>query len=323
MSKPEPLLEDNPNRYVMFPIEHQDMWDMAVRHREAFWNESEVDLSRDLDDWNNKLTDNERHFIEHILAFFAGSDGIVLENLNTRFCNEVQVPEARAFYSYQQTMETIHSIVYSNLLDTYISDPRKKDKMFNAIHTVPSIKKKASWAQKWINSEESFATRLVAFACVEGIFFSGAFCSIFWLVERGVLPGLSFSNEMISRDEALHCEFAVMLYTRHIVNKLSHERLHEIVKDAVDIEREFITESLPCDLLGINAKKMTEYIQFVANRLLIQLQAPILYPHAKNPFPFMDRICAQKKANFFERRVSQYRMSVTNIDTTLDLNADF
>jgi ribonucleotide reductase beta subunit family protein with ferritin-like domain len=317
----EPLLQDNPNRFVIFPIKYQDLWEYAIKHREAFWNESEIDLSRDKEDWNN-LTESEQHFVKHVLAFFAASDGIVLENLVQRFYNDVQIPEVRSFYTFQMAMETIHSITYSILLDTYVSDAIEKSRMFKAIETIPSITKKAEWAQKWIASTDNFATRLIAFACVEGIFFSGSFCCIYWLKERGVLPGLCQSNDLISRDEGLHCDFAVCMYTRYIQNKLSTDTVHNIVKEAVEIETEFINESIPCRLIGMNADKMTEYIQFVANRLVKQLGYKQLYPDAKQPFSFMDRICFSSKNNFFERMPTQYRVSVKHeeeFDFTTDV----
>jgi ribonucleotide reductase beta subunit family protein with ferritin-like domain len=322
----EPLLEDNPYRYVIFPIQYHDMWKLAITQREAFWNESEIDLSRDKKDWV-KLSDGEKHFIKNVLAFFAASDGIVLENLALKFMKEIQIPEARSFYSFQMAMETIHGITYSLLLDTYITDLVEKDKLFKAIETVPSVGLKAAWAQKWIASTDSFAKRLVAFACVEGIFFSGSFCCIYWIKERGILPGLCQSNDLIARDEGLHVDFAVLLYAKYVENKLSDEEVHEMVKEAVHIEETFITESIPCRLLGMNAELMKEYIQFVANRLVKQLGHKEVYPNAKQPFAFMDRICFSSKGNFFEKETTQYRMRVEttqgNTNDDLVFDADF
>lgn len=306
----EKLLINNPNRYVVFPVQHYDIWDMFQKHRQAFWTESEIDLTSDLKDWNN-LNDNERHFIKHVLAFFAGSDGIVLENLGLRFFSEVQLPEVRCFYSIQMFMETIHSIMYSQLIDTYIKDETEKTHLFQAIETIPCISKKAKWAEKWIQSIDSFAARLIAFACVEGLFFSGSFCCIYWLKERGILSGLCKSNDFIARDEGLHTDFACLLYNKYISNKLDKDMFESIVKEAVEIEHEFITESLPCSLLGMNANLMKEYICYVANRLCIQLGHSPIYENIKQPFSFMDRICFDSKDNFFEGRVTSYQMTVT------------
>jgi ribonucleotide reductase beta subunit family protein with ferritin-like domain len=316
------LLEDNPGRYVVFPIKYDDVWKLTITHREAFWNESEIDLSKDKNDWD-KLNDNEKHFIKNVLAFFAASDGIVLENLAIRFYKEIQIPEVRTFYSFQMAMESIHSITYSLLLDTYISDPVEKDKMFRSIETIPSVKEKAVWAQKWIESSDSFATRLIAFACVEGIFFSGSFCCIYWLKERGILPGLCQSNDLIARDEGLHVDFAVLLYSKYIQNKLSDEIVHTIVKEAVSIETSFIVDSIPCRLLGMNSDLMTEYIKYVSNRLVRQLGHKEIYPDAKQPFSFMDRICFSSKGNFFEKESTQYRISVENTNEELSFDAYF
>lgn len=313
----EPLLQDNPDRYVIFPIKYDDLWQMAIKHREAFWNESEIDLSIDRQHWE-RLSGQEQHFVKHVLAFFAASDGIVLENLALRFYNDIQLPEARSFYTFQMAMETIHSITYSILLDTYITDPDEKTHLFRAIETIPSVGQKAKWAQKWIESSDRFATRLVAFACVEGIFFSGSFCCIYWIKEKGILPGLCQSNDLIARDEGLHCNFAVLLYTKYIQNKLTEEEIHSIVREAVAIETEFITESIPCRLLGMNADKMKEYIQYVANRLVKQLNHSDVFPQARNPFPFMDRINFTSKVNFFERTPTQYRLSVISRADDLD-----
>jgi ribonucleotide reductase beta subunit family protein with ferritin-like domain len=304
----EILLRDNPNRYVIFPIKHQDIWDMYKKHRSVDWNVEEIILTDDRPHWENKLNDNERHFIKNILAFFAGSDGIVMENLTTRFSNEIQIPEARMFYAFQNMIEGIHSITYSLLIDTYITDPKEKDHLFRAIETIPSVAKKANWALKWIeDNQSSFATRLVAFAAVEGIFFSGSFCAIYWLKKRGLMPGLTFSNELISRDEGLHTDFACLLYT-YIKNRRSQEEIHEMFKEAVEIEKEFINDSIPCRLIGMNAELMSQYIEFVADRLLVQLGYEKIW-ESSNPFDFMELISLRVKANFFERRVGEYQLA--------------
>lgn len=302
----EMLLQDD-NRYVMFPIKSQSVWDMYKKALESFWRCEEVDLSKDLDHWKS-LTPNEKHFISHILAFFAASDGIVLENLAVRFMSDVKLAEVRAFYGFQIAMENIHSEMYSLLIETYIKNKDEKDNLFNAVDNFPCIKKKADWALKWAGDKRSsFATRLIAFACVEGIFFSGAFCSIYWLKKRGLMPGLTFSNELISRDEALHTEFAVLLYS--MLNKqLKKERVHDIIKEAVSIEQEFITEALPCRLIGMNDKLMNEYIEFVADRLAVQLGYKKIY-NTPNPFSFMEMISIEGKTNFFERRVGEYALA--------------
>jgi ribonucleotide reductase beta subunit family protein with ferritin-like domain len=302
----EQLLSKENNRFVLFPIKHNDIWSMCKKQLDCFWRAEEIDLSRDLKDWNS-LTGNEKHFISMVLAFFAASDGIVLENLALRFIDEVKLAEARYFYSNQMLMENIHSETYSLLIDTYIRDNREKLHLFNAIEFYPCIRKKADWAQDYINCNDSFATRLLAFAVVEGIFFSGAFCSIFWLKKRGLLPGLCFSNELISRDEALHTEFAVLLYSKLNV-RLRQEEVYSIVDEAVDIEKEFIIEALPCRLIGMNAELMNEYIEFVADRLLIQLGYSKLY-NTENPFSFMEMISLEGKGNFFERRISDYALA--------------
>jgi ribonucleoside-diphosphate reductase beta chain len=311
----EPILIENPNRFVIFPIKHPDIWEAFQTHRKAFWIESEIDLVPDLKDWVT-MSDKEQHFIKHVLAFFAASDGIVMENLGSRFFNDVQYAEARCFYSIQMFMETIHSIMYSRLIDTYITDAQEKDKLFRAIETIPAIKRKGAWAMKWIQSSDDFATRMIAFAAVEGIFFSGSFCCIYWLNQLGKLPGLCKSNDFIARDEGMHTDFACLLYNKHIINKLSDTQVHEIISEAVDIETDFITVSLPCKLLGMNEEMMQEYIKFVANRLVLQLGHTALYPDAKQPFGFMDRICLENKTNFFEARVSEYQMQVSS--TALD-----
>ena len=320
----EPLLIDNENRYVMFPIQDQNIWDMYKKQVECFWRAEEVDLSKDLTHWK-KLDNNEKYFIKMIIAFFAASDGIVLENLAVRFMNDVQLSEARAFYGFQIAMENIHSEMYSLLIETYISNQEEKTTLFNAIKTFPCIRKKADWAIKWINDmDSSFATRLVAFACIEGIFFSGAFCSIFWLKKRNIMPGLCASNELISRDEGLHAEFAIMLYSM-LDNKLPESDIHAMFQEAVEIEREFICESLPCALLGMNSDSMTEYIKFVADRLLVVLGYSKFF-NAKNPFDFMESISIEGKTNFFEHRPTQYqKASVLNKsrDSTFKLTDDF
>ena len=303
----EPLLMPDDNRFVMFPIKYQDIWDMYQKQVDCFWRPEEIDLSKDLTHWD-ALNKDERFFISMILAFFAASDGIVLENLAQRFMADVQVSEARAFYGFQIAMENIHSHTYSNLIETYIKDKEEKHMLFNAITNFPCIKKKSDWAQKWIHdNRSSFATRLVAFACVEGIFFSGAFCSIFWLKKRGLMPGLSFSNELISRDEALHCEFAVLLYSK-LVKKMDKNRIHEIIKEAVEIETEFICEALPCKLIGMNSELMTQYIQFVADRLCVQLGYKKIY-NVVNCFNWMELISLESKCNMFEKKIDAYALA--------------
>jgi len=299
----ELLLEENKDRFVLLPIKYPEIWEMYKQHEASFWTAEEIDLSPDLKDWE-KLNDDERHFVKHVLAFFAASDGIVNENLAVNFMKEVQLPEARCFYGFQIMIENIHSETYSLLIDTYIKDSAEKKYLFNAIETVPCVQKKAQWALKWINNG-SFAERLVAFAAVEGIFFSGSFCSIFWLKKRGLMPGLSFSNELISRDEGLHCDFACLLYGM-LENKLSKERIYEIIKDAVENEHEFVSDALPVSLIGMNAKLMCQYIEFVADRLLVALGYPKIY-NATNPFDFMETISLQGKTNFFEKRVAEYQ----------------
>ena len=302
-SQKELLLSEEENRYVIFPIKYDDIWIYYKKAMANFWTPEELDLSKDYDDFI-KLTDNERHFIEHILAFFAASDGIVNENLVERFCNEVKLLEAKFFYGFQIAIENIHSETYSLLIDTYIKDLPKKTKLLNAIETIPSIKKKADWAIKWIGDESSFGERCIAFAAVEGIFFSGAFCSIFWLKKRGLMPGLCHSNELISRDEGMHTEFAVLMYN-YLKNKPSKERVIEIIRDAVSIEKEFITESLSCELIGMNATLMSQYIEYVADRLLQMLDIDKIY-NTSNPFDWMELISIQGKTNFFEKRVGEY-----------------
>ena len=318
----EPLLTPDDNRFVMFPILHQDIWDMYQKQVDCFWRPEEIDLSKDLTHWDG-LNNDEKNFISMILAFFAASDGIVLENLAQRFMSDVQISEARAFYGFQIAMENIHSHTYSNLIDTYIKNKEEKHKLFNALDNFPCIKKKSDWAQKWIHDKRScFATRLVAFACVEGIFFSGAFCSIFWLKKRGLMPGLTFSNELISRDEALHCEFAVLLYSK-LNKKVDKSRIHEIIKEAVEIENEFICNALPCRLIGMNSLLMSQYIKFVADRLCVQLGYKKIY-NVSNPFDFMELISLEGKTNFFEKRNDSYALAnKTQSDDTFELTEDF
>lgn len=323
MSAIEPILQPNDNRFVIFPIQHNDLWEWYKKQQACFWTAEEIDLHSDLNDWNTKLTDDERYFIKHILAFFAASDGIVNENLAENFVNEVQYSEAKFFYGFQIMMENIHSETYSLLIDTYIKDETEKDKLFKAIENFPAIKKKADWALKWIESD-SFAERLIAFAAVEGIFFSGSFCSIFWLKKRGLLPGLTFSNELISRDEGMHCDFAVHLHNNHMINKVPKERIREIIVDALDIEREFITESLPVSLIGMNAALMTQYLEFVTDRLLLEFGCEKEY-EATNPFDFMEMISLEGKTNFFEKRVSEYQKAGVKSGGTgsISFDADF
>ena len=305
----EPLLTENPNRFVMFPIQDKQVWDIYKKHMDCFWRAEEIDFSKDLTDWE-KLNDQEKYFIKMVLAFFAASDGIVIENLGSRFTSEVQLPEARAFYSFQMMMENVHSETYSLQIDTYIKDKAEKTKLFQALDNFPPVKKKASWAMKWIEDVNSnFATRLVAFACVEGIFFSGSFCAIYWLKKRGLMPGLTFSNELISRDEGIHTDFAVLLYSK-LLNKLDKTKIYEIVKDAVKIEQEFICDALPCRLIGMNAKLMSQYIEFVADRLVLQLGYDKIY-NSTNPFDFMEMISLDGKTNFFEKRVGDYSLTTT------------
>jgi ribonucleoside-diphosphate reductase subunit M2 len=318
----EPLLAPDDNRFVTFPIKYQDIWEMYKKQVDCFWRAEEIDLTKDLVNWET-LEQGEQYFISMILAFFAASDGIVLENLASRFMSEVQVSEARAFYGFQIAMESIHSEVYSLLIETYIKDKEEKFKLFNAIENFPCIKKKSDWAQKWIHdNRSSFATRLVAFACVEGIFFSGAFCSIYWLKKRGLMPGLTFSNELISRDEALHCEFAVLLYSK-LVKKIDKVRIHEIIKEAVEIEIEFICNALPCKLIGMNSDLMTQYIKFVADRLVVQLGYKKIYG-GSNPFDFMELISLEGKTNFFEKRNDSYALANKSVsDDVFILSDDF
>lgn len=301
----EPLLKENPNRFVLFPIEHSDIWDYYKKSEASFWTAEEIDLHQDLSDWKNKLNDDEKHFIKHVLAFFAASDGIVNENLAENMVSEVQYTEAKFFYGFQIMMENIHSETYSLLIDTYISDKKEKDFLFNAIENLECVKKKAEWALRWIDNG-TFQERLIAFAAVEGIFFSGSFCSIFWLKKRGLMPGLSFSNELISRDEGMHCDFACLLYNSHIVNKLDLQMVRDIIIDAVNIEKEFVSDAIPVKLIGMNSDMMCAYIEFVADRLLNSLNLEKEY-RTENPFPWMDLISLQGKSNFFEKRVGEYQ----------------
>jgi len=306
MTRNEPILEENKDRFVLFPIRHQEIWEMYKKAEASFWTAEEIDLSSDLRDWKEKLNDDERYFIKHVLAFFAASDGIVNENLAVNFMREVQYPEARCFYGFQIMIENIHSEAYSLLIDTYIKDSKEKDYLFNALENVPCVSKKGNWALRWI-SQGSFAERLIAFAAVEGIFFSGSFCSIFWLKKRGLMPGLCFANELISRDEGLHCDFACLLYNQ-LENQLDKSQVSEIIASAVEIEKEFVRDALPVRLIGMNADLMCQYIEFVADRLLQALHCPKLFG-AANPFDFMELISLQGKTNFFERRVSEYQKS--------------
>ena len=301
----EHILQENKDRFVMFPLKYHDIWEMYKTAEHSFWTAEEIDLSQDQTDWDEKLNDDERHFVKMVLAFFAASDGIVNENLAENFLKEVQYPEAKSFYGFQIAMENVHSETYSLLIDTYIKDEKEKGMLFHAIDNYPSIKEKADWALKWISSE-SFAERLIAFAAVEGIFFSGSFCSIYWLKKRGLMPGLAFSNELISRDEGLHCKFACLIYNKYIQNKLSQDRIKEIICSAVDIEKVFITESLPVSLIGMNKELMKQYIEFVADFWLMELGCPKVYG-TQNPFDFMDMISLQGKTNFFEKKVGEYQ----------------
>ena len=319
----EPILIENKDRFVLFPIKHKDIWEMYKKAEASFWTAEEIDLNPDLQDWENKLNDDEKHFIKHVLAFFAASDGIVNENLAINFMNNVQYPEARCFYGFQIMMENIHSETYSLLIDSYIKDPKEKDRLFHSIDTLPCVGKKAEWALKWI-SNGTFAERLIAFAAVEGIFFSGSFCSIFWLKKRGLMPGLTFSNELISRDEGLHCDFACLLYSQ-LKNPLPKEKVTAIITNAVEIEKEFVSDALPVRLIGMNADMMCQYIEFVADRLLVALGCDKTY-NATNPFDFMELISLQGKTNFFEKRVAEYQkadVTGSKEDNTFSLDADF
>lgn len=323
MSNIEPILAPNKDRFVIFPIKHNDIWDWYKKQEASFWTAEEIDLDQDVIDWKTKLTDDERYFIKHILAFFAASDGIVNENLAENFISEVQYPEAKFFYGFQIMMENIHSEVYSLLIDTYIDDEKEKDELFRAIEIFPAIRTKAEWALNWIESD-SFAERLIAFSAVEGIFFSGSFCSIFWMKKRGLLPGLTFSNELINRDEGLHADFAVFLHEKHMINKVPKEKITKILVDALNIEREFITESLPVSLIGMNSKLMTQYLEFVTDRLLLEYGCDKVY-NVTNPFDFMEMISLEGKTNFFEKRVSEYQKAGVKSGGTgsIAFDADF
>ena len=319
----DPLLTPNESRYVMFPIQDNDIWKMYKKQVDCFWVPQEIDFSKDLVDWNDKLNNDERFFISMVLAFFASSDGIITENLAVRFIGDVQLAEARAFYGFQIAMENIHSETYSIMIDTYIKDKDHQNKLFNSLDNFPCIAKKATWAKRWItDNRSSFAARLVAFAVVEGIFFSASFASIYWLKKRGFLPGLTFSNELISRDEAMHCEFAVLLYSK-LHKKLQKKRIYEIVQEAVEIEKEFITDAIPCRLIGMNAKLMCQYIEFVADRLCLQLGYDKIY-NSTNPFDFMELISIESKVNFFERTNSEYALANKTVDKDIfDESIDF
>lgn len=312
---------ENPHRFVLFPIEHNDLWKMYKQQQACIWTAEEIDLGQDVTDWENKLNSDEQHFIKHVLAFFAASDGIVNENIAENFVNEVQYTEAKMFYGFQIMMENIHSETYSLLIDSYIKDKEEQLHLFHAIDTIPAIQKKAEWAVKWISSE-SFVERLIAFAAVEGIFFSGSFCSIFWLKKRGLMPGLTFSNELISRDEGMHCDFACHLYNNHIDNKLSEKKIREIICGALEIEKEFILEALPVRLIGMNSELMAQYLEFVTDRLLTALGCSKVY-NSTNPFDFMENIAIQGKTNFFEKRVAEYQKMGVNNNGSEDLDSAF
>jgi ribonucleoside-diphosphate reductase beta chain len=318
----EILLKPNKKRFVLFPIVYNDIYQLYKKAESAFWTANEIDLSKDMNDWE-KLNSDEQHFIKNIIGFFAGSDGIIMENLACRFMNDIQIPEARAFYSYQIFNESIHSETYSLLIDTYIKDTEEKERIFNSIENIPSVSKKASWAYKWIqNKEVNFATRLIAFAIVEGVFFSGSFCAIYWIKKRGLLPGLTFSNELISKDEGMHCEFATLLYSK-IKNRINENIVENIFKEAVEIEKEFITDSIPCHMIGMNASLMKEYIEFVSDRLLLQLGYNKIW-NTQNPFEWMELISLRPKSNFFELRVGEYSKSnISENSTNFDISEDF
>lgn len=325
----EPMLKENLDRFVLFPIEHHDIWEMYKMEQASFWTAEEIDLAEDLHDWNNKLNDDERHFLKHVLAFFAASDGIVNENLVMNFSNEVQWPEARAFYGFQIMMENIHAETYSLLIDTYIKDPQEKNHLFKALETVPSVEKKGNWAMRWLSRKKgNFAERLIAFAAVEGIFFSGSFCALFWLKKRGLMPGMTFSNELISRDEGLHCDFACLLHNK-LLRGAGENRIRQIISEAVTIEKEFILEALPVSLIGMNGELMSQYIEFVADRLMVALACPPIF-NAENPFPWMEMISMQGKTNFFEKRVAEYQKSgvmsgasLGSVQQTFSMEEDF
>jgi len=316
----EKILQDNPGKFVLFPIEHNDLWKLYKQQEACFWTAEEIDLGQDVYDWENKLNADEQHFVKHVLAFFAASDGIVNENIAMNFINAVQYTEAKFFYGFQIMMENIHSETYSLLIDTYIKDKEEQNKLFNAIETVPAIQKKAKWAMNYIDNG-TFVERLIAFAAVEGIFFSGSFCSIFWLKKRGLMPGLTFSNELISRDEGMHCDYACHLYNNHIENKLTEKRIKDIICGALEIEKEFILEALPVRLIGMNSDLMSQYLEFVTDRLLVALGCSKVY-NSENPFDFMQNIALQGKTNFFEKRVAEYQKAGVN-NGAEDLNSAF
>jgi ribonucleoside-diphosphate reductase beta chain len=319
----EKILKENPGRFVLFPIEHHDIWKFYKQQEACFWTAEEIDLAQDIYDWENKLNQDEQHFVKNVLAFFAASDGIVNENIAMNFVNAVQYTEAKMFYGFQIMMENIHSETYSLLIDTYIKDKQEQNRLFNAIDTIPAVKKKAEWALKYIE-KGTFVERLIAFAAVEGIFFSGSFCSIFWLKKRGLMPGLTFSNELISRDEGMHCDFACHLFNNHIENKLSEKKIKDIICGALEIEKEFILEALPVKLIGMNSDLMSQYLEFVTDRLLLSLNCSKVY-NVENPFDFMQNIALQGKTNFFEKRVAEYQkagvnnnVSIEDMDTSFD-----
>jgi ribonucleoside-diphosphate reductase beta chain len=317
----EKILQENPGRFVLFPIEHHDLWKLYKQQEACFWTAEEIDLSQDITDWENKLNNDEQHFVKHVLAFFAASDGIVNENIATNFVNSVQYTEAKFFYGFQIMMENIHSETYSLLIDTYIKDKEEQNKLFNAIETVPAIQKKAKWAMNYIDNG-TFVERLIAFAAVEGIFFSGSFCSLFWLKKRGLMPGLTFSNELISRDEGMHCDYACHLYNNHIENKLSEKKIKDIICGALEIEKEFILEALPVRLIGMNSDLMAQYLEFVTDRLLVALGCSKVY-NTTNPFDFMENIAIQGKTNFFEKRVAEYQKAGVHNKSDEELDSAF
>lgn len=321
----EPLLQNRHNKYTIFPIEYQDIWNYYTIHFKAIWFVDDIDITKDLNDWK-KLTNDEKYFIKHVLAFFAASDGIIMENLSTNFCTEVQVAEARAFYSMQMFSENIHSIMYSRLIETYVTNRDEKNVLFNAIETMPAVTRKAEWAKKWIDCNSGFATRLIAFIIVEGLFFSGAFCSIYWIGEKGIMPGLTNSNAYIARDESLHVEFGTLLYNKYVVNKLTQLEITDIITEAVEIEKSFIIDALPCALLGMNATMMSTYIEFVADRLVSKLGYESPFKGVKCPFGFMDKICLQNQTSFFDGRPTEYQKTMNESADSfskIDFDADF
>lgn len=321
MSAVEPLLVNKSNKYTIFPLQYPDIWEFYLNHFKLIWFVDDIDFTKDMKDWV-KLSADEQYFIKHVLAFFAASDGIIMENLCTNFAAEIQVAEARSFYSMQMFSENIHSITYSTLIETYIADAEEKLKIFNAIETMPAITAKGTWAKKWIDSDAGLATRLVAFMIVEGLFFSGSFCAIYWLSERGIMPGLCNSNAYISRDEGLHCDFAILLYSKYIVNKLSQDEITSLITDAVTIEKEFILNALPVSLLGMNSGMMSTYVEFVADRLMSQIGYVTPWSGVANPFPFMDKICLQNQTSFFDQRVTEYSKDTNPIAAFEEINFD-